>query len=63
MTFLIQLLQRKIFNLQMHCLFVHIALRISYSTKIGLPITTHHYPPEDKNYTPACLHNSIVSRK
>ena len=26
-----------------------IALRVSYSTKIGLPITTHHYPLEDKN--------------
>ena len=26
-----------------------IALRMSYSTKIDLPITTHHYPPEDKN--------------
>ena len=25
-----------------------IALRMSYSTKIGLPITTHHYPPQDK---------------
>ena len=26
-----------------------IALRMSYSTKIDLPIMTHHYPPEDKN--------------
>ena len=26
----------------------NIALRMSYSTKIDLPITTHHYPPEDK---------------
>ena len=26
-----------------------IALRMSYSTKIDLPITKHHYPPEDKN--------------
>ena len=26
-----------------------IALHMSYSTKIDLPITTHHYPPEDKN--------------
>ena len=27
-----------------------IALRMSYSTKIDLPITMHHYPPDDKNY-------------
>ena len=26
-----------------------IAMRMSYSTKTNLPITTHHYPPEDKN--------------
>ena len=28
---------------------VSIALRVSYSTKIDLPITKHHYPPEVKN--------------
>ena len=40
--------------------YQRIALRMSYhachiSSKIDLPITTHHYPPED-----ACLHTVFI---
>ena len=50
------------------CLGKSIALRMSYSTKINLSITTHHCPPEDKNqyacmFTHQCSFAKETSRK